>query len=190
MYGVWWSGAEPDVLPAEAGATGYNAAALQHSSGQTAVHGDILKNVYDRNKGAGKKEEVGTVLYNRGMINAMVTIEAIRTAQAKYGKKPLTGEQVRWGIENLNLDQARLRQLGFGGLMQPLKLSCNDHEGVRMARIHQWDGTKWVLRVRLDRGQQQAPAPDGRGRREEVREREEHHAARLLEGDLSDVTVP
>ena len=144
MYGVWWSGAEPDVLPAEGGATGYNAAALQHSSGQTAVHADILKNVYERNKGVGKKEEIGTVLYNRGMINAMLTIEAIRTAQAKYGKKPLTGEQVRWGIENLNLDQAKLRQLGFGGLMQPLKVSCSDHEGARMARIHQWDGAKWV----------------------------------------------
>ena len=145
MYGVWWSGAEPDVLPAEAGATGYNAAALQHSSGQTSVHADIIKNVYDKGKGSGGiPNNVGTVLYNRGMINAMVTVEAIRTAQAKYGKKPLTGEQVRWGIENLNLDQARLRQLGFGGLMQPLKLSCSDHEGARMARIHQWDGTKWV----------------------------------------------
>ncbi len=65
--------------------------------GQTSVHADIIKNVYDHSKGSGKKEEVGTVLYNRGMINAMVTIEAIRTAQAKYGKKPLTGEQVRWG---------------------------------------------------------------------------------------------
>src|SRR5262249_14613583 len=30
MYGVWWSGAEPDVRPAEAGAKGYNAATLQH----------------------------------------------------------------------------------------------------------------------------------------------------------------
>ena len=145
MYGVWWSGAEPDVLPAEAGATGYNAAALQHSSGQTAVHGDIIKHVYDKNKSVGKREEVGQVLYNRGMINAMVTVEAIRTAQEKFGKKPLTGEQVRWGLENLNLDQARLRQLGFGGLMQPLKLSCRDHEGVRQARIHQWDGSKWVF---------------------------------------------
>jgi branched-chain amino acid transport system substrate-binding protein len=145
MYGVWWSGAEPDVLPAEAGATGYNAAALQHSSGQTSVHTDIFRYVYDKGKGSGKKEEVGTVLYNRGMINAMLAVEAIRTAQGKYGKKPLTGEQVRWGIENLSLDQARLRALGFGGLMQPLKVSCRDHEGVRQARIHQWDGSKWVF---------------------------------------------
>ena len=145
MIGVWWSGAEPDVLPAESGATGYMAAALQHSSGQTNVHADIFKYVYDKGKGAGKREDVGHVLYNRGMVNAMLVIESIRTAQGKFGKKPLTGEQVRWGIENLNLDQARLRALGFGGLMQPLKLSCRDHEGTHMARIHQWDGSKWVF---------------------------------------------
>jgi branched-chain amino acid transport system substrate-binding protein len=75
----------------------------------------------------------------------MLTVEAIRTAQGRYGKKPLTGEEVRWGIENLNLDAARLKTLGFAGMMQPLKLSCQDHEGVRMSRIHQWDGTKWVF---------------------------------------------
>ena len=143
MFGVWWAGAEPDVLPAGEDAKGYNAITLQHSAGQTAVHADILKFVYGRGKGAGKKEEVGDVLYNRGMINAMLSVEAIRTAQGRFGKKPLTGEQVRWGIENLNLDQNRIRQLGFAGMLQPLKVSCNDHEGVRLARIHQWDGRKW-----------------------------------------------
>src|SRR5882672_3481481 len=145
MYGVWWAGAEPDVLPAGADAKGYNALALQHSAGQTAVHADILKNVYGRGKGAGQKEDVGQVLYNRGMINAMLLVESIRTAQGKFGKKPLTGEQVRWGIENLSLDQKRISQLGVAGMLQPLKVSCNDHEGARAARIHQWDGTKWVF---------------------------------------------
>jgi len=145
MYGVWWSGAEPDVTPAGEGAKGYNAITLQHSAGSAPVHADIVRNVYQKGKGSGKMEEVGTVLYNRGMINAMLTVEAIRTAQGRYGKKPLTGEEVRWGIENLNLDAARLKTLGFAGMMQPLKLSCQDHEGVRMSRIHQWDGTKWVF---------------------------------------------
>ncbi len=145
MYGVWWAGAEPDVLPAGADAKGYNALALQHSAGQTAVHADILKYVYGRGKGAGQKEDVGQVLYNRGMINAMLLVESIRTAQGKFGKKPLTGEQVRWGIENLSLDQKRISQLGVAGMLQPLKVSCNDHEGAREARIHQWDGTKWVF---------------------------------------------
>ncbi len=143
MIGVWWAGAEQDVLPAGADAKGYTSIALQHSAGQAAVHADILKYVYGKGKGAGPKEDVGQVLYNRGMVNAMLVVESIRTAQGKYGKKPLTGEQVRWGIENLNLDQKRITQLGFAGILQPLKVSCNDHEGVRNGRIHQWDGKNW-----------------------------------------------
>jgi branched-chain amino acid transport system substrate-binding protein len=143
MFGVWWASAEPDVLPAGEDAKGYSGIALQHSSGKGAVHADILKFVYDKGKGATKKEDVGHVLYNRGMLNAMVVVESIRTAQGKFGKKPLTGEQVRWGIENLNLDQGRIAKLGFTGILQPLKVSCLDHEGARHARIHQWDGSQW-----------------------------------------------
>lgn len=143
MYGVWWASAEPDVIPAGADAKGYNGIALQHSSGKVAVHADVLKFVYEKGKGAAKQGDVGHVLYNRGLLNAMLVVESIRTAQGKFGKKPLTGEQVRWGIENLNLDQARIAKLGFTGMLLPLKVSCLDHEGVRKARIHQWDGAQW-----------------------------------------------
>jgi branched-chain amino acid transport system substrate-binding protein len=38
MYGVWWSGAEQDVRPAEDGAKGYNSVALQHTAGQFKLH--------------------------------------------------------------------------------------------------------------------------------------------------------
>ena len=31
----------------------------------------------------------------------------------------MTGEQVRWGLENLNLTQAKLDALGFAGVMRP-----------------------------------------------------------------------
>jgi len=143
MFGVWWAGAEPDVMPAGEDAKGYNSITLQHSAGRASVHSDILKHVHGKGKGAGPKEEVGQVLYNRGMINAMLVVEAIHTAQGKFGKKPLTGEQVRWGIENLDLDERRISQLGFAGMLQPLKVTCGDHEGVRRARIHQWDGSQW-----------------------------------------------
>lgn len=143
MYGVWWAGAEPDVTPAEKGAKGYNALALQHSDQKTRVHDDMVKHVYDKGLGTGKKEEIGSVLYNRGMISAMLVIEAIRTAQEKFGKKPLTGEQVQWGVENLNIDDARIKALGMETMIYPLKTSCNDHAGTRRARIHTWDGTKW-----------------------------------------------
>src|SRR6187402_527236 len=59
MYGVWWSGAEPDVRPAEGGAKGYNAAMLQHGAGQFAVHADLKKYLYDKGKGVAKFDETG-----------------------------------------------------------------------------------------------------------------------------------
>jgi len=67
----------------------------------------------------------------------------VRTAQGKYGKKPVNGEQVRWGIENLNIDQKRLDQLGFGTMVPPLKISCADHGGSGLVRFQQWEGGKW-----------------------------------------------
>ena len=45
---------------------------------------------------------IGSIYYNRGVVHGILTVEAIRKAQEKYGKKPLTGEQIRWGLENLD----------------------------------------------------------------------------------------
>ena len=55
----------------------------------------------------------------------------------------MTGEQVRWGLENLNIDEKRLKELGAVGLMQPLKVSCMDHEGGGAVKFLQWDGKRW-----------------------------------------------
>jgi branched-chain amino acid transport system substrate-binding protein len=144
MIGVWWSGAEPDVIPAGDQAKGYKALLLQHPAGKFAVHGDIEKHVYAKGQGVGK-EQFGHVLYNRGLIDSLVGTEAIRTAQAKFGKKPLTGEQVRWGFENLNLTAARIKELGFEGMLAPIKFSCQDHQGADQGRVHQWDGKEWKI---------------------------------------------
>jgi branched-chain amino acid transport system substrate-binding protein len=43
----------------------------------------------------------------------------------------------------LNVDASRIKALGMDGMMQPLKTTCNDHEGARKARIHTWDGKAW-----------------------------------------------
>ncbi|QJR14977.1 ABC transporter substrate-binding protein [Usitatibacter palustris] len=145
MYGVWWSSAEPDVLPAEAAGKGYNGIALGHSDERDfPIHKDMVKFLYEKGKGTAKsKDEVGSVLYNRGMISAMLSVEAIKKAQEKHGKRVVTGEEVRWGAENLNIDAAKVKALGFGDMVQPLKTSCRDHEGVRRGRIHTWDGKDW-----------------------------------------------
>ena len=143
MYGVWWAGAEPDVKEVGDGAKGYNAAAMQHGAGLAKVHKDILKFVHDKGQGTGPKDEVGTVLYTRGMLSAMLAVEGVKRAQDRYGKKPLTGEQVRWGLENLALDQKKLDVLGFEGVMRPVSTSCVDHMGSAYMRVHTWDGAKW-----------------------------------------------
>jgi branched-chain amino acid transport system substrate-binding protein len=145
MYGVWWAAAEPDVRPAGDDAKGYQGLALHPAGADYPVHKDILKYVYDAGKGAGKREEVGEVLYNRGVIDAMLKLEAVRTAQKLTGKKVVNGADVRLGYENLELTAERIKELGFEGLVTPLKVSCRDHEGARKARIHQWDGQKWVF---------------------------------------------
>lgn len=144
MYGVWWAGAEPDVKDVGDGAKGYNALALNTSGQQPKVIQDILKFVHDKGQGTGPKDEVGSVLYTRGLIIQMLGIEAVRRAQERFGKgKVMTGEQVRWGLENLALDQKKLDSLGFAGVMRPISTSCADHMGSFSARIHTWDGSKW-----------------------------------------------
>ena len=144
MIGIWWSGAEPDVAPAGDGAKGYKALMLQHGPGLFGIHADLKKYVIDKGKGQAK-EDFGQVLYNRGLINAFIGTEAVRTAQKKYGNKPLTGEQVRWGFEHLDITEARIKEAGFEGMMRPLKLSCADHQGADVARVQQWDGKSWKV---------------------------------------------
>jgi branched-chain amino acid transport system substrate-binding protein len=75
----------------------------------------------------------------------MFVAEAIRTAMTKYGNKPLTGEQVRWGFENLDLTEQRLEQVGMKSFTHPVKVTCEDHEGSGPVLIQQWDGKKWSV---------------------------------------------
>jgi branched-chain amino acid transport system substrate-binding protein len=145
IYGAWWSGAEPDVKDVGMGAKGYNAAAMQHGAEPgSAVLKEILEKVHAKGQGTGPKEEVGQVMYMRGVVSAMYAIEGVRAAQERYGKgKVITAEQARWGFENLNLTQAKLDALGFKGVLRPVSTSCQDHMGGNWARVHTWDGSKW-----------------------------------------------
>ncbi len=145
IYGVWWAGAEPDVKDIGEGAKGYNAVTMQHGAEPNSdLVKEVLAKVHAKNEGTGPKDEVGSVLYIRGAMSAMLAVEGVRAAQEKYGKgKVMTGSQVRWGLENLNLTQAKLDGLGFKGVMRPISTSCQDHMGAAWARVHTWDGAKW-----------------------------------------------
>src|SRR5437867_3562573 len=145
VVGNWWTGTETDVIPAGDAAKGYKSMAFTAPGADFKVHQDIFKHVYDKGKGAygNDRAKVGEVLYNRMVVNAMLNVEAIRTAMTKYGNKPLTGEQVRWGFENLNITDKRLEEMGMKGMMRPLRVTCENHEGNGLAFVQQWDGKKW-----------------------------------------------
>jgi branched-chain amino acid transport system substrate-binding protein len=147
MIGVWWSGAEEDTIPAGDAAKGYIAAGFNVAGTNYPVIKEIEKYVISKGKGnLDDKSRLGSIYYNRGVVFGIVTVEAIRTAQNKFGKgKVMTGEQIRWGLENLTISEARLKELGAVGFMQPLKVSCVDHEGGGAVKFQQWDGSKWVV---------------------------------------------
>ncbi|KAG8148740.1 ABC transporter permease [Burkholderia catarinensis] len=144
VIGNIWSNSEEDVRPAGDAAKGFVSITTHPSGAGYPVLQAI--NQYVIKPGNGNLKDparFGTVYYNLGVVNGILNVEAVRVAQRKYGNKPLTGEQVRWGFEHLNLDDARLGQLGALGLVQPLRLSCSDHEGGGAVRFQQWDGRKW-----------------------------------------------
>lgn len=143
MIGVWWSGSEADVIPAGDAAVTYKSGTFHGAGAGYPVHADIVKHIYGGNKADAAKNNIGEVLYNRGVVNAMFGVEAARAAMKQYGNKPMTGEQVRWGLENLNLTKERLKELGMEGFTNPLKVSCADHETAGPVIIQQWDGKSW-----------------------------------------------
>ena len=119
-------------------------------------------------------------MYTRGVVYGMIVVEALRVAQAKYGKgKVMTPEQLRWGFEHLNLTEARIKELGAAGLFPPIKTSCADHEGSGMVKFQMWDGTRLQAGHAVHGRRSRDGAQDGRGNRRQVRGGKEDHAARL-----------
>lgn len=147
FIGVWWSGSENDVAPAGDGAKGYLSGAFHEPGAGFPLHKDILKYVYDAGKAtdASFKERVGEVLYNRGVVAAIFASEAIRNAMKIHNTKEPTGTQVRDGYEALDITEDRLKELGAGGLIYPVKITCANHEGPGLSAIQQWDGKQWKI---------------------------------------------
>ncbi len=144
MLGVWWAGSEEDVIPAGDAAKGYSTMTY-NTPGNYPVLDEIRKKVYGAKKGnLEDTTRVGSVYHMRGVTVGILYVEAVKKAQEKYGKgKALTGEQIRWGYENLNVDEAKQKTFGAAGMFPPIKTSCQDHEGSGAAKVQMWDGKAW-----------------------------------------------
>jgi branched-chain amino acid transport system substrate-binding protein len=140
---IWWPG-EDDARGAGEGAKGFKTLNWHATGTNFPAVQDVIKHVVDKGLSKASKEKVGEVLYNRGIYNSMLIAEGIRNAQKLTGKKVVTGEDVRRVLETINLDPARLKELGLEGFTSPLALSCTDHNGHRAVFVQEWDGAKWV----------------------------------------------
>lgn len=145
ILGVWWAGSEEDTEPAGEAARGFSTMSFT-TPGEFPLLDEIRTSLYKNGKGNLKEtDRVGNVMYTRGIAAAVMMVEAMRVAQDRFGKgKVLTGEQMRWGLENLNIDRARQKALGVEDMFPPVKTSCDDHEGSGAVKVVQWDGKKWV----------------------------------------------
>jgi len=144
ILGVWWAGSEEDTVPTGDAAKGYSAMTF-NTPGNYPVMDEIRKKLYADGKGnLADANRIGSVYHMRGVSAGILWVEAIRAAQEKFGKgKRVSGEQLRWGLENLNVDEARLKAVGAFGMLPTVKTSCDDHEGSGAVKVQQWDGKKW-----------------------------------------------
>ncbi|WP_212523053.1 ABC transporter substrate-binding protein [Actibacterium sp. MT2.3-13A] len=147
FIGIWWSGSENDVKPAGAAADGYKALTFHNLGDDYPLYDDLRKYVVDAGKAAGAGDQLGTALYNRGMYAAMLAAEAIKTAQEMAGTSQITREQLRAGMENLEITNAKMEALGLPGFGPEFKVSCQNHGGDGYAAVAQWDAKagEWKL---------------------------------------------
>ena len=133
-----WGSSEADIIAAGgmAIAEGYNT--IQFAG--VGKDFPVLKEIEAMYKAQGKappKEMDSTVFYNRGVFNAAIHVEAVRNAiRAKGGAAP-TSEEVKKGMESI-------KGFTLGGLVPPMQISPEDHEGGGWVQIWTVKGGKLV----------------------------------------------
>jgi len=142
FIGVWWSAHEGDVLPAGVGSHGYKAITFTGNGRGYPLYEDIDKYLIKTGKVAGDGSQIGTHLYNRGIIQGLFLAEAIKTAQAMHGTSKITPAMMRDGLENLEMTEEKYAAAGLPNFSVPFKVSCENHGVPGLGAIQQWDAKK------------------------------------------------
>ena len=138
MLGLVWAGSEGDI----AAAGGWDVAEGYYTLHFAGVGSDypVLQEIRDMYKADGKdtpKEMAFTTYYNRGVFQAAVHLRAIELAIKAKGSADITGENVRDGLR-------AIKDFSLDGLLPPLQMSADDHEGGGFVRVFQVKGGKYV----------------------------------------------
>jgi len=147
FIGIWWSGAEHDVTPAGDAADGYKAITFHNVGSDFPIFEDIQEHVVDKGLAAGAGDQIGKVLYNRGLYAAMLAAEAAKTAQEMHGTADITPAMMRDGMEALEVTEELMTELGMPNFGPSFNVSCENHGGPGLGGITQWDASagEWSL---------------------------------------------
>jgi len=133
-----WGASEADIKAAG----GYEVAEGYHTLQFAGVGGDfqVIKDINAMYQAQGKpapKEQETSVFYNRGLMIAALHVEAVRNAiKAKGGAKP-TSEDVKNGME-------AIKGFTLGGMVPPMEVTREDHEGGGWVQVWSVKGGKLV----------------------------------------------
>jgi branched-chain amino acid transport system substrate-binding protein len=139
VIGFVWAAGESNIM----GAGGWDKAqgyyCLQFAgAGENYPVLDEIKAMYKKEGKQPPEEMKSTVYYNRGVLTAAVHLAAIENAvKAKGGSSDITGEDVKKGFE-------QIKGLSLGGLIPPLEITPEDHEGGGWVRVFQVKGNGFV----------------------------------------------
>ncbi len=133
-----WGSAEADVVAAGGWpiAEGYYTMQFAGVGEDYPVLNEI-REMYRKEGKPAPKEMSSTVYYNRGVLNAALQVEAIRNALKAKPDGKIAGADVKAGFE-------KIKGFSLGGLVPPLEITPNDHEGGGWVQIFQVKGGKFV----------------------------------------------
>ena len=144
FIGVWWAGHDADLkIVGEAG-KGYKSISWSFPNMDAPVMADIQKHVVDAGLSKSNPEEMEGVFYGRGIVISAILAEAITAAQAEFGVAEISAPQLRWGLENINMTEERISELGLDGMLPPFATSCDNHTGNSGGWMLEWDGAAFV----------------------------------------------
>ena len=138
VLGLVWASAEADIEAAGGWpvAEGYHTMQFAGAGDDYPIRQQI-KEMYKKQGKEPPKEIENTVIYNRALLQAAVQVEAIRQALKLNGGKQPTGEDVKQGLE-------QIKDFTLGGLVPPLEITPDDHEGGGWVKVFTIKGGKFV----------------------------------------------
>jgi branched-chain amino acid transport system substrate-binding protein len=138
VVGLVWASGEADIQGAGGWgvAQGYNTMQFA-GAGENYPVINAIKAMYRKEGKAPPAAMQSSVYYNRGILQAAVWVAAIKNAlQLTHGQKP-TGADIQKGFE-------MIRDFKLGGLVPPLTITADDHEGGGWVQIFRVKGNGFV----------------------------------------------